>query len=137
MHFTALFSKQPNAIPIVYMHGWPGSHFEFLDILNLYRTKYKSAEKLPYHIIAATLPGWTLSSGPPLTRDFDTLDIARLMNKLMHGLGFGSGYVIQGGDIGSFTGKVMIGVYDECKGESLSSASSTPFDELLYDRPPW
>ncbi|KIW44806.1 uncharacterized protein PV06_03252 [Exophiala oligosperma] len=122
MHFAALFSKQENAIPILYMHGWPGSHFEFLDILNLYRKKY-SPEELPYHVIAATLPGWTLSSGPPLTRDFDTLDVARLMNKLMHGLGFGSGYVIQGGDIGSFTGKVMIGVYDECKAAHFNFAA--------------
>lgn len=99
------------------MHGWPGSHFEFLDILSLYREKY-SPENLPYHIIAVSLPGWTLSSGPPLTRDFGMEDIGRIMNKLMVGLGFGSGYVLQGGDIGSFTACIMSGTYDECKGES-------------------
>jgi microsomal epoxide hydrolase len=97
------------------MHGWPGSHFEHLDLFDLYRKKY-SPDDLPYHTIAVSLPGWTLSSGPPLDRDFDTEDIARLMNKFMIGLGFGSGYICQGGDIGSFTAKVMAGTYDECKG---------------------
>jgi microsomal epoxide hydrolase len=118
IHFAALFSKRDNAIPLLYMHGWPGSHFEFLDILTLYREKYSSPEDLPYHIIAVSLPGWTLSSGPPLTKDFGMEDIGRIMNKLMLGLGFGSGYVLQGGDIGSFTAAIMSGTYDECKGES-------------------
>ncbi|KAK5209300.1 hypothetical protein LTR41_004836 [Exophiala xenobiotica] len=115
IHFAALFSKRDNAIPLLYMHGWPGSHFEFLDILTLYREKYSSPEDLPYHIIAVSLPGWTLSSGPPLTKDFGMEDIGRIMNKLMLGLGFGSGYVLQGGDIGSFTAAIMSGTYDECK----------------------
>jgi pimeloyl-ACP methyl ester carboxylesterase len=98
------------------MHGWPGSHFEHLDIFDLYRKKY-SPEDLPYHCIAVSLPGWTLSSGPPLGKDWGVEDTGRIMNKLMVGLGFGKdGYICQGGDIGSFTSKVMAGTYDEVKG---------------------
>ena len=115
IHFMALFSKKKDAIPLLYMHGWPGSHFEHLDLFDLYRKKY-SPEDLPYHTIAVSLPGWTLSSGPSLDRNFDTEDIGRLMNKLMVGLGFGNGYICQGGDIGSFVAKVIAGTYDECKG---------------------
>ncbi len=100
------------------MHGWPGSHLEFLSMLDLFRKRY-SPEDLPYHIIVPSLPGYTLSSGPPLTRDFQMVDIARLMNKLMVGLGFGGGYIAQGGDIGSFVGKIMLATYDECKGEHV------------------
>lgn len=135
IHFAALFSKLDNAIPLLYMHGWPGSHFEFLDILSLYREKY-SPENLPYHIIAVSLPGWTLSSGPPLTRDFGMEDIGRIMNKLMVGLGFGSGYVLQGGDIGSFTACIMSGTYDECKAVHYNFAASSQkpagLDESQY-----
>ncbi|ETI25700.1 hypothetical protein G647_02474 [Cladophialophora carrionii CBS 160.54] len=126
IHFIALFSKKENAVPLLYMHGWPGSHFEHLDIFDLYRNKY-SPEELPYHTIAVSLPGWTLSSGPPLDRDFDTEDIARIMNKLMIGLGFGSGYICQGGDIGSFTSKVIAGTYDECK-DNFAVAGEPPKD---------
>ncbi|KAK5418788.1 hypothetical protein LTR06_002538 [Exophiala xenobiotica] len=133
IHFAALFSKRDNAIPLLYMHGWPGSHFEFLDILTLYREKYSSPEDLPYHIIAVSLPGWTLSSGPPLTKDFGMEDIGRIMNKLILGLGFGSGYVLQGGDIGSFTAAIMSGTYDECK-DNFAASSTKPagLDESQY-----
>ena len=34
----------------------------------------------------------------------------------MLGLGFAAGYVVQGGDIGSFTSRVMVAKYAECKG---------------------
>ncbi|KAH0832487.1 hypothetical protein AYO21_05169 [Fonsecaea monophora] len=124
IHFVGLFSKKQNAVPLLYMHGWPGSHLEHLEIMDLYRNKY-SPEELPYHVIAPSLPGWTLSSGPPLTKNFTTEDIARIMNKLMVGLGFGSGYICQGGDIGSFTAKVMAGTYDECKGVHYNFAVSS------------
>ncbi|EXJ57262.1 hypothetical protein A1O7_07609 [Cladophialophora yegresii CBS 114405] len=126
IHFVALFSKKQDAVPLLYMHGWPGSHLEHLDIFDLYRNKY-SPEELPYHTIAVSLPGWTLSSGPPLDRDFDTEDIARIMNKLMIGLGFGSGYICQGGDIGSFTAKVIAGTYDECK-DNFAISGEPPKD---------
>ena len=116
IHFVGLFSKKQDAVPLIYMHGWPGSHLEHLEIFDLYRKKY-SPEDLPYHLINVSLPGWTLSSGPSLDRNFGTPDIARIINKLMVGLGFGSGYIAQGGDIGSFTAKVIVGTYDECKGE--------------------
>lgn len=48
-------------------------------------------------------------------------DAARILNKLMVGLGFGSGYISQGGDIGSFVAKILAAKYDECKGKPFSS----------------
>lgn len=43
-------------------------------------------------------------------------DSARLLHKLMVGLGFEAGYVLQGGDIGSYTARIMATLYDSCKG---------------------
>jgi len=82
-----------------------------MDVL---RDRY-TAQDLPYHIIAPSLPGYTLSSGPPLDKDFKAEDIARLMNKLMVGLGFESGYVAQGGDIGSYVARMLQAEYASCK----------------------
>ncbi|KAJ9615925.1 hypothetical protein H2200_002002 [Cladophialophora chaetospira] len=131
-HFIGLFSKKQDAVPLIYMHGWPGSHLEHLGIFDLYRKKY-SPEDLPYHLINVSLPGWTLSSGPSLDRDFDTDDIARIINKLMIGLGFGDGYIAQGGDIGSFTSKVLAGTFDECKGVHYNFAVSAAKPEGVDD----
>lgn len=42
-------------------------------------------------------------------------DSARLLHKLMVGLGFEGGYAVQGGDIGSYTARIMARTYDSCK----------------------
>ncbi|KAJ7583429.1 Alpha/Beta hydrolase protein [Mycena floridula] len=114
IHFAALFSKKSNAIPVILLHGWPGSFLEFLPILQLISARYKPSE-LPYHMIVPSLPGYGFSSPPPLNRDFQLQDIARLFNKLMVGLGFGDGYVVQGGDVGSKVARVMAAEQANCK----------------------
>ena len=84
-------------------------------MLDIYRKRY-SEDELPYHIIAPSLPGYSLSSGPPLDKDWLIDDMGRVLNSLMVGLGFGSGYIAQGGDIGSFECRVLAALHDECKG---------------------
>jgi pimeloyl-ACP methyl ester carboxylesterase len=96
------------------MHGWPGSFLEFLDVLDVFRKKY-SEDNLPYHLIVPSLPGYGYSNGPPLNKNFDIEGTARVMNQLMVGLGFGDGYITQGGDIGSFVSRVLVVKYDACK----------------------
>jgi hypothetical protein len=41
------------------------------------------------------------------------------MNELMTQLGFGGGYVAQGGDIGSRVARILAAEYESCKGLSL------------------
>ncbi|TKA36752.1 hypothetical protein B0A54_11622 [Friedmanniomyces endolithicus] len=139
IHFVALFSKKPDAVPLALLHGWPGSFLEFLGTLDVLREKYKP-EDLPFHVIVPSLPGYGYSNGPPLDKDFNTEGIARVVDKLMVGLGFGDGgYVAQGGDVGSFVARVL-GVNSEackavhCKvGEKFLqwSDESPPVDEIL------
>ena len=42
-------------------------------------------------------------------------DLAWVMNSLMLGLGFGNGYVAQGGDIGSYVARILGSKFKECK----------------------
>lgn len=114
VHFVALFSKKKGAVPIALLHGWPGSILEFLATLKILKGKY-SEDDLPYHVIVPSLPGYGYSSGPPLDRNYTTEDAARVIDKLMTGLGFSSGYVSQGGDIGSFITRILGAKYDSCK----------------------
>jgi microsomal epoxide hydrolase len=139
VHFVALFSSNPKAVPVALFHGWPGSScsfppspqsylfishssnnlkgnfLEFLPILSLMKKKY-TPETLPYHLIVPSLPGYAFSDPPPLDHDFATKDISALMNQLMLDLGFESGYIAQGGDIGSRVAKILGASSDACKG---------------------
>ena len=119
IHFVALFSEKHDAIPVMCIHGWPGSFLEFLDMLSIFKKRYNPQE-LPYHLIIPSLPGYAFSSKPPLQKDWNLTDSARLMNKLMVGLGFEPGYAVQGGDIGSYTSRIMAAKYESCKAMHLN-----------------
>ncbi|KAI0141902.1 Alpha/Beta hydrolase protein [Xylariaceae sp. FL1272] len=114
IHFAALFSKKPDAIPIVFMHGFPASFTEFLPMLDLLAEKY-IAETLPYHVIVPSLPDFALSGSSSRSVEMTMTQAARIMNQLMLDLGFGKGYVAQGGDMGSMLARMMSAEYSACK----------------------
>ncbi|KAF2707262.1 epoxide hydrolase-like protein [Pleomassaria siparia CBS 279.74] len=124
VHYIALFSDKEDAIPIIFMHGWPGSFVEFLPMLKLICDKYP-AKDLPYHIIVPSLPGYTLSSGGPVDRDWTLADSARVLDSLMKKLGF-SKYLAQGGDVGSFLATTMAHSFDSCVGLHVTLISADP-----------
>ena len=100
---------------LYWLNTLSGSFLEFLPIISILRKEH-DASALPYHLIVPSIPGYTFSSPPPLDRDLRIEDIARIFDKLMVGLGFADGYVVQGGDIGSKIGRVMAVEHASCKG---------------------
>jgi hypothetical protein len=114
IHFTALFSTKEDAIPVVFLHGFPASFMEFLPMMQLLVEKY-TPETLPYHIIVPSLPDYALSGGASRNTEMTIAQSARIMNQLMVNLGFGAGYVAQGGDLGSMLARVMSVHHVECK----------------------
>ena len=139
MHFVALFSKKASAIPIIASHGWPGvdqqklpirnyaeqtlgSFLEFLPIMSLARKQY-TPETMPYHFIAPSLPGYTLSSSSGPTKPLTVEQATRILNSLMLNLGFASGYVAQGGDVGSSVARTMGAKHEACKAVHLNYCS--------------
>jgi microsomal epoxide hydrolase len=137
IHFLALFSTSASAIPLVFFHGWPGSILEFLSMLSLIKKRYPDPATLPYHIIVPSLPGYAFSSSPPTDRDFKAEHMAPVMDSLMQTLGFNSGYIAQGGDLGSFIARQLGVESDSCKAFHLnlyqlpapSNADSLPISE--------
>ena len=83
-------------------------------MLEIIRKKWDKKD-CPYHIVVPSLPGYTLSSSGPLDKDWRMEDSTRIMHKCMVELGF-SKYLSQGGDVGSFTARLMAMEYDECVG---------------------
>ncbi|KAK2749484.1 epoxide hydrolase [Colletotrichum kahawae] len=129
IHFIALFSQRKDALPLLFLHGWPGSVIEFLPVLDILTSKY-TAETLPYHVIIPSLPHYGLSGGPSDV-ELTLSDAARLMNELMRSLGFASGYVVQGGDIGSFIARILSATYPECKAFHINMLAPSSQDEIL------
>ncbi|KAH6857668.1 epoxide hydrolase-like protein [Alternaria alternata] len=119
LHFIGHFSDKKDAIPIVFMHGWPGSFIEFLPLLGLIRDKWTKND-LPYHVIVPSLPGYTLSArGLPIDKNWTAQDSADIIHKLMTNLGFEK-YIAQGPDVGSMLGRILAQSNDACVGVHLN-----------------
>ncbi|KAG9800908.1 epoxide hydrolase 1, partial [Aureobasidium melanogenum] len=131
IHFVAMYSKRQDAVPLLLLHGWPGSFLEFLPMIDKLRNKY-SPDDLPYHVVVPSLPGYAFSNPPPLDKDFGIEDVARLMNQLMLNLGYEPGYMVQGGDVGSKVARVMAVKHEECKGKHPQPFGYSYYPHELY-----
>ncbi|KAF8324162.1 epoxide hydrolase-like protein [Cantharellus anzutake] len=115
VHFIGVLSDNANAVPLVLLHGWPGSVFEFLDIISI----LQQSQSPSFHIIAPSLPGYGWTSCPPPHVNFNNTGIARIVDKLMTGLGLRD-YVVQGGDIGSHVARVIGSKVPDCRAVHLN-----------------
>ncbi|KAM0449852.1 hypothetical protein ACHAO4_007154 [Trichoderma viride] len=105
VHFIHEKSKHANAIPLILLHGWPGS---FLEMVHLLDQLMLSNSSQAFNIVVPSLPGFGFSS--PAPNDWSTSDTATLFNTLMtQVLGYKS-YAVHGTDWGSVVGFDM---YDQ------------------------
>ena len=101
IHFIIKKSSSPKAIPLILIHGWPGSIVEFLEIIDplCEPEKYGNDNEVCFDIIAPSIPGFAFSGKPE--NPIGPRKIASIFNKLMtEKLGYKK-YVAQGGDWGS------------------------------------
>jgi pimeloyl-ACP methyl ester carboxylesterase len=101
IHFIHVRSKNPNALPLIVTHGWPGSVFEQLKIIGPLTnpTAYGGRPEDAFDVVIPSIPGYGFS-GKPTGTGWDPDRIARAWAELMKRLGY-SRYVAQGGDWGS------------------------------------
>lgn len=106
-HFIHVRSKNPNALPIIITHGWPGSVIEFLEIIEPLTnpTAHGGRAEDAFHVVAPSLPGYGFSDKPS-SPGWKSDRIARAWSELMGRLGYHR-YVAQGGDWGSFITTTM------------------------------
>ncbi|HRK18142.1 MAG TPA: epoxide hydrolase [Hyphomicrobiaceae bacterium] len=107
VHFLHVRGNGPDPKPMLLIHGWPGSVFEFLDIIprltDPVRFGGKAEDALT--IVAPSLPGFGLSFTPGQKR-LGIPEIADCFAELMTVLGY-SRFFAQGGDWGAFTSSAM------------------------------
>jgi pimeloyl-ACP methyl ester carboxylesterase len=97
IHFAHIRSENPSALPLMLLHGWPGTFVMFLDVIE--------PLSRDFHLVIPSLPGFGFStplSGP----GWDPARTARAFTQLMALLGYDR-YGVQGGDSGSFVAPEM------------------------------
>ncbi|MFI6366939.1 epoxide hydrolase family protein [Nocardia sp. NPDC050630] len=103
MHFLHVRSPEPDAVPLVLSHGWPGSFIEFLDVIGPLSDPraYGGNPADAFHLVIPSLPGFAFSEPGPKVGDGSTEQFAQVVAKLMARLGYDR-YGAQGGDAGFF-----------------------------------
>jgi epoxide hydrolase len=101
LHFLHLRSPEPDALPLVMTHGWPGSIVEFLDVIGpLTDPRAHGGDAADaFHLVIPSIPGFGLS-GPTHQVGWTTCRVASAFAELMARLGYGR-YGAQGGDVGA------------------------------------
>jgi epoxide hydrolase len=101
IHFLHLRSPEPDALPLLLTHGWPGSVVEFLELIGPLTDPraHGGSPADAFDVVIPSLPGFGFS-GPVTAAGWDTTHIARAWDELMRRLGY-EYYGVQGGDIGA------------------------------------
>jgi epoxide hydrolase len=101
VHFLHVRSPEPEALPLLITHGWPGSIAEFLDIIGPLAdpAAHGGDPADAFHVIAPSIPGFGFS-GPTHETGWNTVRVARAWAELMSRLGY-ERYGAQGGDTGA------------------------------------
>ncbi|MFD5829715.1 epoxide hydrolase family protein [Lentzea sp. NPDC060358] len=94
VHFLHVRSDNPRALPLLLLHGWPGSVVEFLDVVGHLRDEF--------HLVVPSLPGFGFS-GPTRDTGWHSGRMARAFAELMARLGYAR-YGVHGNDAGSVIG---------------------------------
>ncbi|KAF8857344.1 alpha/beta-hydrolase, partial [Acephala macrosclerotiorum] len=132
VHFIHQLGPNPNAIPLLFLHGWPGS---FIEVTKVLPQLVQGANDFPsFHVVAPSLIGFGFSSAS--RPGFNVDQHAEAYHHLMLSLGY-TQYVVQGGDFGCLIARFIASKYGHkhCKAHHINSAmpaepTSTSHPEL-------
>lgn len=110
IHIKPSKVKGTIVIPMLLLHGWPGSVREFYDFFPLLTTPNDNSNYV-FEVIAPSLPGfgWSEASAKP---GFGPVEISVVLRNLMIRLGH-ERFMVQGGDWGSLIGSNIATLFPE------------------------
>lgn len=118
VHFLHRRATVQGSIPLLFVHGWPGSFHEGLKIMDKLVEGDGMAEPA-FDVVIISLPNYGFS-GAVKTRGFAIVQYAETCNRLMLKLGYPE-YVTQGGDWGFYITRAISLLYpDHCKATHLN-----------------
>jgi pimeloyl-ACP methyl ester carboxylesterase len=135
-HFLHVRSPEPDALPLVITHGWPGSIVEFTEVIGPLTDPVAHGGNAAdaFHVVAPSLPGFGFSDRPTRT-GWGVERIATAWDELMARLGY-QRYGAQGGDWGSSV-TTRIGAQDlgRCIGIHVNMPAAYPRLDPSLDLP--
>lgn len=108
MHLRPKPRPGQRVLPLLLLHGWPGSIREFYDLFPLL-TNSPSAP-IVFEVIAPSSPGYGWSDGPARV-GCGPAEVAVILHNLMRRLVGSQRFYIQGGDWGSIIGSHLATLY--------------------------
>jgi pimeloyl-ACP methyl ester carboxylesterase len=101
IHFLHVRSPEPDALPLIVTHGWPGSIVEFLEIIDKLTDprSHGGDPATAFHLVIPSIPGYGFS-GPTRASGWNNYRIAAAWVELMRRLGY-ERYGAVGNDAGS------------------------------------
>jgi len=107
IHFIHQRSKEPNALPLVLTHGWPGSIYEFTKVIGPLTDPVAHGGRAEdaFDVVAISLPGFGFSEIPN-ERGWSPERMAKVIATLMARLGY-TRYGAQGGDWGGIISRLI------------------------------
>ena len=107
IHFLHVRSPEPDALPLLLTHGWPGSVLEFRHVIGPLTdpVAHGGYAADAFHVIAPSLPGFGFSAQPTET-GWGLGRTASAWSTLMGRLGYDR-WVAQGGDWGAAVTTVL------------------------------
>ncbi len=107
IHFIHVRSRHPNTLPLLLMHGWPGSFLEFVKAIGplTYPTAFGGRAGDAFNVVIPSMPGYGFSARPTKT-GWGPDRVGRAWDALMKRLGYRH-YVSQGGDWGAVVAQSM------------------------------
>lgn len=137
IHFLHVRSPEPDALPLVMTHGWPGSVIEFHKVIGPLTdpVAHGGDRRDAFHLVLPTLPGFGFSD-KPTGPGWGVPRIADAWITLMHRLGY-ERWGAQGGDWGSAV-TAAIGRKEPpgCVGIHLNFVMYQPTPEEVADATP-
>ncbi len=102
LHYLHVPGVGPDPMPLLLLHGWPGSVFEFLDIIPRLTdpARFGGDARDAFTVVAPSLPGYGLSFQPGQKR-FGVPEMADCVAALMHDVLGYARFGAQGGDWGA------------------------------------
>ena len=102
IHFIHQQGKGPNPKPLLLIHGWPGSVYEFMKIIPMLTdpAAHGGDTRDSFTVIAPSLPGYGFSDHAR-ARAMNIQSIADIFQRLMTGVLGYQRYAVQGGDWGA------------------------------------
>jgi pimeloyl-ACP methyl ester carboxylesterase len=129
IHFFHQRSPEPDAMPLILTHGWPGSPIEFQKVIGPLTDprSYGGDPADAFHVVVPSLPGYGFSN-PIGEAGFNLFEVAQLWAELMNRLGYDR-YAAHGTDVGSGVAGILPMVdAQHVAGIHLAGVSaSTPF----------